>query len=91
VTRLARLFGRGSGKANRGSGVDGELPNTESTRICPHCGEDISRGATVCLYCEKDLTSVMPAGQFVQLFGSPDQRPKAGENTSSEAEESDPP
>jgi hypothetical protein len=43
----------------------------------------------VCLYCEKDLTSVMPAGQFVQLFGSPDQRPNAGEDAPSEAEKND--
>ncbi len=42
----------------------------ERTRPCPHCGAQVSRGATVCLYCERELTPVMNAGEFAVRFGS---------------------
>lgn len=55
--------------------TDHETVEEEATRPCPHCREPVSRGATVCLHCERDLSPVMPQGQFVQLFGTPD-RPR---------------
>jgi hypothetical protein len=73
MSRLGRLFRRNRESGGRSLDQEGEAPNTELTRSCPHCGKEISRGATVCLYCERELTSVMSAGQFVQLFGSPGQ------------------
>jgi zinc-ribbon domain len=86
VSRLGHLLRRDRDKGRRGSAQEGEMPNTEATRSCPHCGKDVSRGATVCLYCERDLASVMPAGQFVQLFGSPDQSAQPVAETSTEAD-----
>ncbi len=53
-----------------------DLLEVERTRPCPHCGAQVSRGATVCLYCERELTPVMNAGEFAVRFGSlrpPDQ------------------
>lgn len=55
---VRRLFQR------RGGRDRGPEPETEETRPCPHCGEQISRGATVCLHCERDLTPVMTPVAF---------------------------
>jgi hypothetical protein len=43
----------------------------ESTRPCPHCGEPISRGATVCLHCEREIAPLLSYGEFARRFGSP--------------------
>lgn len=43
----------------------------ESTRPCPHCEEPISRGATVCLHCEREITPLLSYGEFARRFGSP--------------------
>lgn len=43
----------------------------ESTRPCPFCAEPISRGATVCLHCEREITPLLSYGEFARRFGSP--------------------
>ncbi len=43
----------------------------ESTRPCPHCGESISRGATVCIHCEAPIAPLLSYGEFARRFGSP--------------------
>jgi len=43
----------------------------ELTRPCPHCGEQISRGATVCIHCEREITPLLSYGEFARRFGSP--------------------
>jgi predicted RNA-binding Zn-ribbon protein involved in translation (DUF1610 family) len=43
----------------------------EPTRPCPHCGEQISRGATVCMHCEREITPLLSYGEFARRFGSP--------------------
>jgi hypothetical protein len=63
---LEKLFRR---KRERSAGG---MPATEDTRPCPHCRQPISRGATVCLHCERDVTAVMNRGQFIQIFGAPE-------------------
>ena len=42
----------------------------EATRPCPYCKEPVSRGATACLHCERELVKVMDPGTFAQRFGS---------------------
>lgn len=46
-------------------------PELEATRHCPHCGEDVSLGATVCIHCERDIVVLMSYGEFARRFGSP--------------------
>jgi hypothetical protein len=75
MRRPGGLFRRGRAKASHS--IDNGIIEEEATRPCPHCHEPVSRGATVCLHCERDLSPVMPQGQFVQLFGTPD-RPRDG-------------
>lgn len=48
-----------------------EEPEVEATRPCPHCKQPISRGATVCIHCERDITPLMSYGEFARRFGSP--------------------
>jgi hypothetical protein len=43
----------------------------EATRPCPHCRQPISRGATVCIHCEREIAPVMSFGEFARRFGSP--------------------
>ncbi len=65
LRRMLRLGGRDAAP------IEAEdLPEVERTRPCPHCGAQVSRGATVCLYCERELTPVMNAGEFAVRFGS---------------------
>jgi hypothetical protein len=43
----------------------------EPTRPCPHCGAQISQGATVCMHCEREITPLLSYGEFARRFGSP--------------------
>jgi hypothetical protein len=43
----------------------------EATRPCPHCKRPISRGATVCIHCEREIVPLMSYGEFARRFGSP--------------------
>ncbi len=68
--RLRRMLGL-EGQHGTDQVVPSEdLLEVERTRPCPHCGAQVSRGATVCLYCERELTPVMNAGEFAVRFGS---------------------
>ena len=49
----------------------GNDPEVEATRPCPHCKQPVSRGATVCLHCERDIVPMMSYAEFAQRFGSP--------------------
>jgi hypothetical protein len=66
---VKRLFGR---RVTLEAGKTVPMPETEDTRPCPHCQQPISRGATVCLHCEREVTPVMGADLFIQIFGAPD-------------------
>ncbi len=69
LRRMLRLGGQD--EAHETVPIEGEhLPEVERTRPCPHCGAQVSRGATVCLYCERELVPVMNAGEFAVRFGS---------------------
>lgn len=48
-----------------------EEVEVEPTRPCPHCTESISRGATVCIHCEQEITPLLSYGEFARRFGSP--------------------
>lgn len=48
-----------------------EAVEVEPTRPCPHCGGDISRGATVCIHCEQEIAPLLSYGEFARRFGSP--------------------
>lgn len=54
-----------------GNPGDVPMPEVEPTRPCPHCGGRISRGATVCIHCERDIAPLMSYGEFARRFGSP--------------------
>jgi hypothetical protein len=45
-------------------------PEVEATRPCPHCKEQVSLGATVCIHCERELVPLMTYGEFARRFGS---------------------
>jgi hypothetical protein len=54
----------------RGRRADNQAAiESEPTRPCPFCKEPVSRGATVCLHCERDIVPVMPADEFANRFG----------------------
>lgn len=64
-------------RALRRGKVDNSLPldasgavEVEATRPCPYCKQPVSRGATACLHCERELVKVMDPGTFAQRFGS---------------------
>lgn len=46
-------------------------PETEADRPCPHCEQPVSRGATVCLHCEREVQPLMSYAEFALKFGSP--------------------
>jgi len=62
VSRLRRLLGQMP---------EGVVPEVEPTRPCPHCKEPISRGATVCIHCEREITPLLSYAEFASRFGSP--------------------
>jgi hypothetical protein len=66
---VKRLFGR---RETARADENILMPATEDTRPCPHCRQPISRGATVCLHCEREVAAVMRADHFIQVFGTPD-------------------
>jgi hypothetical protein len=53
----------------RGRGADEVAIESEPTHPCPFCKEPVSRGATVCLHCERDIAPVMPPEEFATRFG----------------------
>lgn len=61
--RVGRLLGKRSAAA--------EEPEVEATRPCPFCKEPISRGATVCMHCERDIVPLLSYSEFARRFGSP--------------------
>lgn len=80
--RLLRRMGQNNTQVMRAD-TQAE-PVLEATRACPHCHEKISRGATVCLHCERDVVPVMSSGDFVD-FLQVRRRQAEGEDTSPEA------
>jgi hypothetical protein len=46
-------------------------PEVEATRPCPHCKQPVSRGATVCIHCEREIVPLLSYGEFARRFGSP--------------------
>ena len=48
-----------------------DVVEVEPTRPCPHCEGPISRGATVCIHCEREITPLLSYGEFARRFGSP--------------------
>lgn len=78
--RWRRMLRRGGQDAvHQAVPVEAEnLLEVERTRPCPHCEAQVSRGATVCLFCERELTPVMNANEFALRFGSlrPSNRPE---------------
>jgi hypothetical protein len=46
-----------------------ERVESEPTRPCPFCKEPVSRGATACLHCERDIVPLMPPKDFADRFG----------------------
>lgn len=48
-----------------------EEPEVEATRPCPHCKQPVSRGATVCIHCEREIVPLLSYGEFARRFGSP--------------------
>lgn len=63
MKQLRRIFGN---RASREPSLE-----VEDTRPCPHCKQPVSRGATVCLHCEREIAPLMSYGEFARRFGSP--------------------